>query len=52
MTVRITPTQIKQSTYLLVPKNIADMIEIDENTIFLLTVKPNGKNHTLEYHIQ
>ncbi|AJW70607.1 hypothetical protein [Nitrosopumilus adriaticus] len=52
MTVKISPTQIKQSTYLLIPKDIADMIDVDKNTKFSLKLKPNGKHHVLEYEIQ
>jgi len=52
MTVKIGSTKIKQSTYLLIPKNIADMIDIDKNTKFSLKLKPNGKHHILEYEIQ
>ena len=52
MAVKVETTKIKQSTYLLVPKDIADMIEINKNTKFSLKVKQNGKNRVLEYRIQ
>ena len=52
MAIKVDTTKIKQSTYLLVPKDIADMIEIDKNTKFSLKVKQEGKNRILEYQIQ
>jgi len=52
LTVKITPTQIEQTTYLLIPKDIVDMTDVSKNTKFSLKLKPNGKHHALEYEIQ
>lgn len=52
MTITIEPIKIKQSTYLLVPKNIADMIDVENKTTFQLKVTQNKENAILEYQIQ
>jgi len=51
MTIVIQPTKIKQSFYLLIPKNIVDLIDIKDNTKLSLKVKKIGKNQALEYEI-
>lgn len=51
MSIIIGPTKIKQSFYLLIPKNIADMVDINDKTKFSLNVKNEGKSKTLEYII-
>lgn len=51
MSIIIGPTKIKQSFYLLIPKNIADMVEINSKTKFSLHIKNEGKNKVLEYLI-
>ena len=52
MTIKVGPTKIKETMYLRIPKNIAEMIDVDVKTEFLLNVKLNGKKHILEYKIQ
>lgn len=52
MTISIKPTQIKQSVYLLVPKSIVDLIEIEKKSRLSLNVKKNGQKHVLEYIIE
>lgn len=52
MTIAIKPTQIKQSVYLLVPKSIVDLIDIEKKSKLSLNVKKNGHKHTLEYTIE
>ena len=52
MTIEIEPTKIKESLYLLVPKNIAELIDVSKDTKFSLNVKQNGKHHVLEYEIK
>jgi hypothetical protein len=52
MTVQINPTKIKNSTYLLVPKNIADLVDIDDTTKFSLKIKQNGERQVLEFQIE
>jgi len=51
MTIVIQPTKIKQSLYLLIPKNIADLIDIKDNTKLSLNLKTVGENQVLEYEI-
>ena len=52
MTISIKPTQIKQSVYLLVPKSIVDLIEIEKKSKLTLNLKKNGQKHILEYIIE
>jgi len=54
MTITVTPTKIKQSLYLLIPKNIVDLIDVNNKTKFKfsLKIKQNGKKHFLEYETQ
>jgi hypothetical protein len=52
MTIQIKPTKIKNSTYLLVPKNIAELVDIYDTTKFSLKIKQNGKRHILEFQIE
>jgi len=51
MTIVLEPTRIKQSFYLLIPKSIVDLIEIDDKTKLSLSIKKVGKNQILEYQI-
>jgi len=51
MTIILEPTKIKQSFYLLIPKNIVDLIEIKDNTKLTLNIKKVGKTQILEYEI-
>ena len=52
MTVRVKPTKIKDSTYLLVPKRIADMIELKANAKLSLRIKSRSEKPVLEYCIE
>jgi len=52
MTISLEPTKIKQSMYLLVPKNIAELLEIKDNSKLSLFIKKNGNKHVLEYHME
>ena len=51
MTIKITPTMIKKSTYLLVPKVVVEMTEIKDNTEILLDIKKINGKRVLEYII-
>ena len=51
MVIVIQPTMIKDSFYLLIPKNIADLIEIKDKTKFSLKIKNNRSKQILEYHM-
>jgi len=52
MSILLLPTQIKQSFYLLVPKSIADLLEIEKKSKFSLSVKKNGEKNALEYILE
>ena len=52
MSITIKPTKIKQSVYLLVPKSIVDLIEIENKTQLSLTLKKSGQKHILEYSLE
>ncbi len=51
MTIILEPTKIKQSLYLLIPKNIVDLIDIKHNTKLSLNIKKVGNTQVLEYQI-
>ncbi len=52
MSIMIKPTRIKQSVYLLIPKNIADLIEIKNSSKIVLDIKKKGQGKVLEYSIK
>jgi len=52
MSITIKPTRIKQSVYLLIPKSIVDLIEMENKAKLSLTVKKNGHKHILEYTVE
>jgi len=52
MSIKMEPTKIKQSVYLLVPKNIADLVEIDKNTVVSLSLKKSQNKNVLEYTLE
>ena len=51
MSIIIEPTKIKQSFYLLIPKNIAELVDIKDNTKFSLKITNDGNKKILEYYI-
>ncbi len=51
MAISIAPVRIKQSVYLLVPKNIVELIDLGDSSRISLEVKNDGKGCTLEYHL-
>ena len=51
MSINLTPTKIKQSIYLLVPKKVAELVEINDNTTFSLSIKKTQNKNILEYKI-
>ena len=51
MTIKITPTMIKKSTYLLVPKVVVEMIEIKNDSEIMLDIKNINGRRVLEYSI-
>jgi len=52
MPIEITPTKIKQSFYLLVPKNIANLINMENSTELSLDIKSSDKGKVLEYRLK
>jgi len=51
MSIIIEPTKIKQTFYLLIPKNIAELVDIKDNTKFKLNMKKLGSKQILEYEM-
>jgi len=51
MTIKITPTMIKKSTYLLVPKVVVEMTEIRNDSEIILDIKNINGRRVLEYSI-
>ncbi len=51
MTIKITPTMIKKSTYLLVPKVVVEMTEIKNDSEVMLDIKNINGKRVLEYSI-
>ena len=52
MTIQIKPTKIKDSFYLLVPKTIANLIDMKNNSELSLVIKNSDKGRILEYHFK
>jgi len=52
MPIRITPTKIKDSFYLLVPKTIANLIDMKNNSELSLVIKNSDKGKILEYRFK
>ncbi len=52
MPIEIEPTKIKQSFYLLIPINIANLINIKDNTKLSLDVKHTDNGKILEYRLK
>jgi len=52
MPIQIKPTKIKDSFYLLVPKTIANLIELENNSVLSLVIKNSDKNKILEYRFK
>lgn len=51
MSITISPTRIKETLYLLIPKKVADLNDIKNGTKFSLSVKTRGSKNILEYAI-
>ena len=51
MSIIIEPTKIKQTFYLLIPKNIAKLVDIHDHTKFKLNMKKSGVKQILEYEM-
>jgi len=51
MSIQLEPTMIKQSVYLLVPKSIASLVELDGTSLVSLSIKKIDGENILEYKI-
>jgi len=52
MGIQLTPTRIKGSKYLLIPKDLAQLLEIDDKSILNLTIEDTDKGQRLVYSIR
>ena len=52
MGIQLTPTSIKGSKYLLIPKDLAQLLEIDDKSILSLTIEDTNKGQRLVYSIR
>ncbi len=52
MALRLTPTRIKGSHYLLIPKDLAQLLEIDDKSVLSLTIEDSAKGQRLVYAIR
>ena len=52
MPIQLTPTKIKGSKYLLIPKDLAQLLEIDDESILNLTIEESNKGQRLVYAIR
>jgi hypothetical protein len=52
MAIQLTPTRIKGSKYLLIPKDLAQLLEIDDKSVLNLTVEESPKGQRLVYSIR
>lgn len=52
MGIQLTPTRIKGSKYLLIPKDLAQLLEIDDKSVLNLTIEDSDKGHSLVYSIR
>jgi hypothetical protein len=49
MAIEIKPTKIKETYYLRIPKNIVDLINIDNSSRLFLDLKNSENDKVLEY---
>ncbi|HEX9613285.1 MAG TPA: hypothetical protein VGA05_06700 [Candidatus Bathyarchaeia archaeon] len=52
MGIQLTPTKIKGSKYLLIPKDLAQLLEIDDKSVLNLTLEDSDKGRRLIYSIR
>jgi hypothetical protein len=50
--IQLTPTKIKGSKYLLIPKDLAQLLEIDDKSVLNLTIEDSDKGQRLIYSIR
>jgi hypothetical protein len=52
MAIQLTPTKIKGSKYLLIPKDLARLLEIEDKSILNLTIEESEAGQRLVYSIR
>jgi len=52
MAIQLTPTRIKGSKYLIIPKDLAQLLEIDDESVLNLTIEDTDKGQRLVYSIR
>ena len=52
MAIQLTPTRIKGSHYLLIPKDLAQLLEIGDNSLLNLTIEDSEGHQKLVYSIR
>jgi hypothetical protein len=50
--IQLTPTRIKGSKYLLIPKDLVQLLEIDDGSVLNLTIEDTDKGQRLVYSIR
>jgi hypothetical protein len=50
--IQLTPTKIKGSKYLLIPKDLARLLEIEDKSILNLTIEKSEEGQRLVYSIR
>jgi len=50
--IQLTPTRIKGSKYLLIPKDLAQLLEIDDKSVLNLTIEESPHGQRLVYSIR
>ncbi len=52
MGIQLTPTKIKGSKYLLIPKDLARLLEIEDKSVLNLTIEKSETGQRLAYSIR
>ncbi len=52
MGIQLTPTRIKGSKYLLIPKDLARLLEIEDKSVLNLTIEESETGQRLVYSIR
>ncbi len=52
MAILLTPTRIKGSHYLLIPKDLAQLLEISDDSVLNLTIEESDRGQRLIYAIR
>jgi len=50
--IQLSPTRIKGTKYLLIPKDLVQLLEIDDESVLNLTVEDTAKGQRLIYSIR